>query len=263
MLFNLKLVSAATLAAALATVSVAAGVVDLTPKNFKDVVNGSKDVLVKFYAPWCGHCKNMAADYEQLAQGYEHADNIVIAEVDADKHRDLGTKFGVQGFPTLKFFAKDADVDKPEDYTSGRDLDSLTSFVREKTNVASRIKKPISYMAEFDYEKFKSVAHDESKFALVEFFAPWCGHCKNLAPIYAKLAEVFQNDENVVIANYDASDDKKIKKDVSIAGFPTIIAFPAGKGAEKIEYEGDRTLEDLVAFVNKHAGTQRTIQGLL
>ncbi|KAJ1769345.1 hypothetical protein IW140_004582 [Coemansia sp. RSA 1813] len=266
MLFNLKLVATATIAAALATVSVAAGdsgVVDLTPKNFKKIVDGSKDVLVKFYAPWCGHCKNMAADYELLAQGYEHADDIVIAEVDADKHRDLGTKFGVQGFPTLKFFAKGADVEKPEEYKSGRDLDSLSSFVREKTNVASRIKKPISYVTEFNYEKFKSVAHDESKFALVEFFAPWCGHCKNLAPIYAKLAEVFQNDDSVVIANYDASDDKEIKKEITIPGFPTIIAFPAGKDAEKIEYEGDRSLEDLVAFVNKHAGTQRTTQGLL
>ncbi|KAJ1733100.1 hypothetical protein LPJ72_003049 [Coemansia sp. Benny D160-2] len=267
MLFNFKLVAAATVAAALATVSVAtdsdSGVVDLTAKNFKKIVDGSKDVLVKFYAPWCGHCKSMADDYKELAKGYEHADEVVIAEVDGDKHRDLGNKFGIKGFPTLKFFAKGADVEKPEDYTGGRDLDSLTSFVREKTSVASRIKKPISYVAEFNYEKFKSVAHDETKFTLVEFFAPWCGHCKNLAPIYAKLAEVFQNDENVVIASYDASDDAEIKKEVTIPGFPTIVAFPAGKDAEKIEYEGGRTLEDLVAFVNKHAGTQRTTQGFL
>ncbi|KAJ2740457.1 hypothetical protein H4S06_006109, partial [Coemansia sp. BCRC 34490] len=133
MLFNFKLVAAATVAAALATVSVAtdsdSGVVDLTAKNFKKIVDGSKDVLVKFYAPWCGHCKSMADDYKELAKGYEHADEVVIAEVDGDKHRDLGNKFGIKGFPTLKFFAKGADVEKPEDYTGGRDLDSLTSFV--------------------------------------------------------------------------------------------------------------------------------------
>ncbi|KAI9503379.1 thioredoxin-like protein [Coemansia spiralis] len=139
----------------------------------------------------------------------------------------------------------------------------MTKFVHEKTGVASKIKKPISYVDEFNYEKFKSVAYDESKFVFVEFYAPWCGHCKNLAPIYAKLAEVFQNDDNVVIANYDASEDAEIKKEIKIEGFPTLIAFPAGKDAEKIEFEGGRSLEELVAFVNKHAGTHRTAEGVL
>ncbi|KAJ2787192.1 hypothetical protein GGI15_000912 [Coemansia interrupta] len=251
--------------ATIASVSLAAGssVVDLTPKNFKDVVNGSKDVLVKFYAPWCGHCKNMAEDYEKLAEGYKHTDDVVIAEVNADDHRDLGTKFGVQGFPTLKFFAKGEDIKTPVDYSSGRDLDSLTSFVTEKTGIAARIKKPVTHVVSLDYEKFKDVALDESKFVLVKFYAPWCGHCKTLAPIYAQLSEVFQNDENVVIASYDASEDTKIKSEYPIQGFPTLMAFPAGKDAEKIEYEGGRSLEDLVAFVNSHAGTQRTTDGLL
>ncbi|KAJ1853546.1 hypothetical protein LPJ57_007518, partial [Coemansia sp. RSA 486] len=135
---------AAAAVAAIASVTVAASssVVELTPKNFKEVVDGSKDVLVKFYAPWCGHCKNMAEDYEKLAEGYKHSEDIVIAEVNADDHRDLGTKFGVQGFPTLKFFSKGEDVKTPIDYSSGRDLDSLSAFVQEKTGVAARIKKP-------------------------------------------------------------------------------------------------------------------------
>ncbi|KAJ2719298.1 hypothetical protein GGI07_005292 [Coemansia sp. Benny D115] len=264
MLFNFKFATVAA-AAAIASVAMAAtsGVVDLTPKNFKQVVDGSKDVLVKFYAPWCGHCKNMAEDYEKLAEGYDHAEGVVIAEVNADDHRDLGSKFDVQGFPTLKFFPKGGDVKKPEDYSSGRDLDSLAAFVQEKTGVAARIKKPVSHVAALDYAQFKEVALDESKFVLVEFYAPWCGHCKKLAPIYAQLSEIFQNDENVVIASYDASEDSQIKKDYPIQGFPTLLAFPAGEGAEKIEYDGDRSLEDLVAFVNKHAGTQRTTAGFL
>ncbi|KAJ1888676.1 hypothetical protein LPJ66_008446, partial [Kickxella alabastrina] len=211
-----------------------AGVVSLTPKNFKQVVDGSKDVLVKFYAPWCGHCKNMAEDYEKLAAGFGHAKDIVIAEVNADDHRDLGTKFGIQGFPTLKFFPKGGDVKTPEDYTKGRDLESLSDFVREKTGIAPLIKKPASYVTALDYAKFKDVALDESKFVLVEFYAPWCGHCKTLAPIYEQLSQVFQNDDNVVIANYDASDDSKIKGEYPIQGFPTLLAFPAGKDVEHI-----------------------------
>ncbi|KAJ2782367.1 hypothetical protein H4R18_002300 [Coemansia javaensis] len=260
MLFSFK--KAAVAAAVLVAVA-SAGVTELTPKNFKAVVDGSKDVLVKFYAPWCGHCKNMAADYESLAAGYAHDDSVVIAEVNADDHRALGDKYGVEGFPTLKFFAKGGDAGKPEDYAGGRDLDSLAGFVREKTGVAARIKKPVSHVVELDYAKFKDTALDEAKFVLVEFYAPWCGHCKQLAPVYAQLSEIFQNDEHVVIANYDASEDAKIKAEYPLEGFPTLIAFPAGKGAEKVEYDGSRSLEDLVAFVNKHAGTQRTAEGLL
>ncbi|KAJ2868107.1 hypothetical protein GGH94_000375 [Coemansia aciculifera] len=262
MLFNIKFAAAV---AAVASVALAAssGVVNLTPKNFKQVVDGSKDVLVKFYAPWCGHCKTMAADYVTLANGYAHTDNVVIAEVNADDHRDLGTKFGVEGFPTLKFFPKGGDVKTPEDYSGGRDLDSLSSFVRDKTGVAARIKKPVSHVTELNYEKFKKLSTDETKFVLVEFYAPWCGHCKSLAPIYAQLSEVFQNDEHVVIANYNANDDAKVKAEVNIEGFPTLIAFPASKDAKKIEYDGSRSLEALVAFVNEHAGTQRTTEGML
>ncbi|KAJ2701293.1 hypothetical protein FB645_004683 [Coemansia sp. IMI 203386] len=264
MLFNVKFMAAAAVAAiASVTVAASSSVVELTPKNFKEVVDGSKDVLVKFYAPWCGHCKNMAEDYEKLAEGYKHSEDIVIAEVNADDHRDLGTKFGVQGFPTLKFFSKGEDVKTPIDYSSGRDLDSLSAFVQEKTGVAARIKKPVTHVVSLDYEKFKEVALDESKFVLVKFYAPWCGHCKNLAPVYAHLSEIFQNDENVVIASYDASEDSKIKAEYPIQGFPTMIAFPAGKDAESIEYDGSRGIEDLVAFVNKHAGTQRTVEGQL
>ncbi|KAJ2789395.1 hypothetical protein H4R21_006749, partial [Coemansia helicoidea] len=264
MLFNTKHAALAVVAAFAATAAAAgAGVVELTPKNFKSVVDGSKDVLVKFYAPWCGHCKNMAEDYVKLAGGYDHDDSVVIAEVNADDHRALGDKYGVQGFPTLKFFPKGGDVGSPEDYSEGRDLDSMSGFVHKKTGVLARIKKAVSHVVELDYAKFKDVALDEAKFVLVEFFAPWCGHCKSLAPIYAQLSEIFQNDENVVIASYDASDDAKIKAEYPIEGFPTLIAFPAGKGADKIEYDGARSLEDLVAFVNKHAGTQRTTEGIL
>src|SRR3954452_1920098 len=103
-------------------------VIDLIPDNFdKLVFQSGKPALVEFFAPWCGHCKTLAPVYEELAQLFSFAsDKVTIAKVDADDHRSLGKRFGVGGFPTLKFF--DGKSDEPVDYNGGRDLDSLSAF---------------------------------------------------------------------------------------------------------------------------------------
>lgn len=54
----------------------------------------------------CGHCKRLAPEYEKLGAAYEGSNDVVIAKVDADADRTLGGRFGVRGFPTLKFFPK-------------------------------------------------------------------------------------------------------------------------------------------------------------
>ena len=83
--------------------SAASAVKDLLPNNFDDIVlNSGKPALVEFFAPWCGHCKTLAPIYEELASAFEsQSDKVTIAKVDADAHKELGRKWGVQGFPTL------------------------------------------------------------------------------------------------------------------------------------------------------------------
>ena len=54
----------------------------------------------------CGHCKRLAPAYEEVGKAFDNVDSVLIAKVDADSERDLGSRFGVRGFPTLKFFPK-------------------------------------------------------------------------------------------------------------------------------------------------------------
>ncbi|KAI8829185.1 thioredoxin-like protein [Chytriomyces cf. hyalinus JEL632] len=238
----------------------ASNVVDLTPSNFKKVIDGSKPALVEFYAPWCGHCKTLAPIYEELADAFVKEKNLVIAKVDADAHKTLGEQFKVTGFPTLKWFPKGV-TEEPEAYSGGRDLESLAKFITEKTGFKSSIKKAISYVQELNTpEKFDGVVGSKDKHVLVEFFAPWCGHCKSLAPIYEKVARDFATESNCVVANVDATVNQDSASKHDVQGYPTIKFFAAGdKEGEK--YEGGRTEADFVAFLNEKCSADRLIGG--
>ena len=71
--------------------------------SFDDIVrNTTADVLVEFYAPWCGHCKQLAPIYEAVAKKLANNKNIVLAKVDATANEVPGVS--IKGYPTLKFF---------------------------------------------------------------------------------------------------------------------------------------------------------------
>jgi protein disulfide-isomerase A6 len=172
MLFKNLIPAAIALLPALAS---ADAVLDLTPSNFGDVVlKSGKPALVEFFAPWCGHCKNLAPVYEELATVFQHAsDKVTVAKVDADEHKSLGKDYGVSGFPTLKWF--DGKSNKPTDYNGGRDLESLSKFITEKTSLKPKIKGKLpSQVTYLDDQSFKQkVGKDQD--VLVAFTAPWCG----------------------------------------------------------------------------------------
>ena len=107
----------------------------LVGKNFEEVVyDQSKDVLVEFYAPWCGHCKSLAPDYEKLGAEFRNS-NIVIAKMDATANEAKGV--AVKGFPTIRFYS--ANNKKPEDFAGDRNYDGLKKFVLEKANAKAKV----------------------------------------------------------------------------------------------------------------------------
>ncbi|KAI9887834.1 MAG: hypothetical protein M1823_000356 [Watsoniomyces obsoletus] len=246
------------------TVFASSAVLDLLPSNFDDIVlKSGKPALVEFFAPWCGHCKTLAPIYEELAQNFEHAgDKISIAKVDADEHRSLGKRFGVQGFPTLKWF--DGKSDQPEEYNSGRDIDSLMKFITDKTGLKAKTKAQEPSLVEMlNDTTFKQKVGGEQH-VLLAFTAPWCGHCKSLAPVWESLANDFASESSVIIAKVDAEapNAKATAQDQGVSAYPTIKYFPAGS-KEAETYSGGRSEKDLVKFVNEKAGTHRQVGGSL
>jgi len=104
---------------------ISASVINLTDDNFEAETSG-KIAFVKFFAPWCGHCKSMAPDWVKLADNMKHDTKIIIAEVDctSDEAEGICEKNGVEGFPTLKY----GDASYMEDYDGARSYDAMYEF---------------------------------------------------------------------------------------------------------------------------------------
>jgi protein disulfide-isomerase A6 len=177
----------------------------------------------------------------------------------------------------LKWF--DGKSETPQDYKSGRDLDSLAGFITEKTGLKMRAGGKVPSKVEMLNDKKFNETVGSEKNVLVAFTAPWCGReytlvssfyhlansltdCKSLAPIWEKVALDFANDPSVVIAKVDAEspDSKKTAQAQGVQSYPTIKWFSAGK-TEPVPYEGARTEDAFVEFVNKEAGTFRVPGG--
>jgi len=120
--------------------AVSAGPVVLNAETFEStVVSGGKNAFVKFYAPWCGHCKAMAPAWGQLGDEYSGSSSVVIGDVDCTEQQDLCSKHGVSGYPTLKYW-KDGEK---HDYSGGRDFEGLKSFVVDNLQVLCNVENPV------------------------------------------------------------------------------------------------------------------------
>lgn len=236
-------------------------VVELTDDNFaKHVSSGNH--FVKFYAPWCSHCQRLAPTWEQLAKTLQNEQAVSIAKVDCTVYRPICQNFEVKGYPTLLWIE---DGKKIEKYSGSRGHDELQAYVKKMlgsndNQEADATEKPV---AEGEEEKNKVLQLTGENFeklvstgvTFVKFYAPWCGHCQKLSPVWDQLAEkMHSSDKDIKIAKVDctSADNKKLCVDQQVEGYPTLFAYKNGE--RQSEYEDSRSLQELVSYISKFVG---------
>ncbi|RYH25573.1 hypothetical protein EON65_15510 [archaeon] len=233
----------------------------------KEVLKFPGVVIVEFYAPWCGHCKSLAPEYEKAAKLLHGV--VKVVAVDATAHESLAQKYQIQGFPTLKVFG--ADKKSPVDYQGQRTSDGIvTECMKAANNLvkdrkAGKTKKSEksgggekaekkskkgskSAVIELTDANFDALVLESNDHWLVEFYAPWCGHCKKLAPEWEQAAGRLAP-QGVKLGAVDATVHTDLAQKYGIKGFPTIKLFGAGsKSGMPQDYQGAREADAIVDF---------------
>lgn len=218
------------------------GVMHLNDGNFDSIT--SKGVhFVKFYAPWCGHCQKLAPTWSDLAAYYNtHNKDVHIVKVDCTENSATCPKYDVRSYPTL-ILLQDGKV--KAQYTGKRDLIDLIQFVTSTLNEQPQAQASVPQVRVLTGADFNDVISAGTTF--VKFYAPWCGHCKRLAPTWDQLAEISHSKTGITIAKVDCTVEKELCETHQVRGYPTLILFK--DGSKKADYSGPRDIESLLGFL--------------
>lgn len=230
------------------------GLLELSEDTFdKHVATGRH--FVKFYAPWCGHCQKLAPTWDELANSLRNDNLVSISKVDCTQHRSVCGQFDIKGYPTLLWIEDGKKIDKYTGQRSHEELKAYVSTMLGKNTDVNEDKKEdtegkVDAVFTLTGESFKHGV--EKGVTFIKFFAPWCGHCKRLAPTWEELGKKFFGNDNVHIVKVDCTlnTSKQLCNEQEVDGFPTLFLYKDGRKLS--EYNGSRTLDDLYEFVMNH-----------
>ncbi|KAF4624513.1 hypothetical protein G7Y89_g13659 [Cudoniella acicularis] len=195
--------------------------------------------IVEFYAPWCGHCKNLQPAYEKAAKNLAGLAKVAAVNCDEESNKPFCGGFGVQGFPTLKIVKPGKTPGKPivEDYNGPRTAKGIVDAVIDK--IPNLVKK----VEDKSLEAFLAEANDTAKAILFTDKGKTSALLKSIAIEFKGSITIAQirDKEKASLALF------------GVDNFPTLLLLPGGKEAEGIVYEGEMKKEPMVAFLSQAA----------
>ncbi|CEF68202.1 Dnajc10 protein [Strongyloides ratti] len=201
-------------------------VVELTVDNFEETINNRNEgtmAFVDFFAPWCGPCQQLAPEFRKLARSMVATyDNIIFGAVNCDDQKYLCQKFGISSYPSLKLFPSKTTLN-PINYPPNwwRNHDSMMNFITRYIP---------SDVTSIGTEFYQLVLRSQTP-ALVDFFAPWCSHCIQFAPVFDRVAKRLKNKINIFKVDCDANPG--ICQAAAIQAYPTLRFYKGAKSGNQ------------------------------
>jgi len=201
----------------------------------------------------------------------DHKGEMLFVTIDTDEedHKRIMEFFGMEEseLPSMRIIRLEEDMAKYKPDSTELSDSNIRAFVKAylggelKAHLMSQEipedwdKEPVKVLVG---KNFDAVARDVAKDVLVEFYAPWCGHCKQLVPVWEKLGEKYKDHETIVIAQMDSTANEL--EDIKVQGFPTIKLIQ--KETNKIiDYNGERTLDGFIKFLESDGVHGAAVEG--
>ena len=245
----------------------------LVKSNFTKVKKGVW--LIKFYSPWCGHCKAIEGSWKELAKVVDN--KFHVAEVNCVKEYKLCDEYNVHSYPNIKMF--EPGLSHPIEVGAQRDVYSWVKFVSAHArtiNLRNQFTdlRPVMYIKkeDLDMHRRNTVTEDEGSRegtdviqltgktfldslkegpVIVKFYSHRCGFCRKLAPTWEDLAtKAKEAGKPWRVAKVNALNEEKIAMKYGINAFPTVYFF--GKNGKYVAYKGDRSVESFIKFADSN-----------
>ena len=208
-------------------------------------------------------------EFEKAATTNKGKSLFAWANINEGIGKKLGDHFGVKNdsVPAVRFLVVDGML-KYVYEGSVADLtvatatkfvdDVLAGALKPHLKSAEPVDNTGKALTEIVGTNWKEIVHDETKDVLVKYYAPWCGHCKKLAPVWDQLAEHYKDNENLVIAKFDATANEA--EGVKVRGYPTLIFYPKDNKAG-VDYKDKRELDDFKNWLDKNSPVLKEAKG--
>ncbi|KAF9113599.1 protein disulfide isomerase (PDI) protein [Mortierella sp. AM989] len=222
-------------------------VVDITTQNFQDeVMNSNHLVMVEFYAPWCGHCKNLVPHYKAAAENLHGIVKMGAIDCDNDKNRPICSQYDIKGFPTIKVFPANRSDKKgvkyPKDYQGERSAKAIVDFLVKM--LPNDIKLVSSNPSSERVTNIDEFASNESEPRALLF-------TKKLTSsnMYKGLATDMK--DRMIVAEMRTPSDEVLKK-YNVKSAPALVVFPKGS-QDPVIFSGDLKRDPISEFLNQYA----------
>ncbi|CAD5110865.1 unnamed protein product [Dimorphilus gyrociliatus] len=197
----------------------------LNSNSWKNVIDRKdRGWIIDFHAPWCGPCRQFAPEFRRLAKILQDDDNIMIAQVDCESDKQMCRDNDVRSYPTIRFYPPKSSPYTHIDYSG---------WHRDAQNIRQWIYSYLpSEAVDLRNDNFiEDVLKSETPW-LVDFYAPWCGHCHQFAPDFELIARKLKK-KNVKSGKVDCESYGRLCENVGVRAFPTVVLWTGKRPHQK------------------------------